>query len=304
MTPRISVIIPYYKGEQWLPLSAAGVLRQKGVQLELIVVDDGSVPSAEPVVASLRDERARYIRIGHSGKAAAVNKGISVARGDIICVFDQDDSMAEGRLESQLKALDAHPEADAVYSDYERVKENGERIDVRAGRQASNRELLYAMAAARGMVVTVATLVRKTAVDRLGGFSEDPELMGADDGEFFARLIASGTRFLYVPGIAGQWVSHGTNYSKTPGYLDAQLAFLNKLETLGGKYPLISGEMFHFRTTIYAMSGICFLERGFPERAVNCLAKAVCAYPLNFNAYYLLLKAAVLALMKSLLPGR
>lgn len=298
MNPRISVIIPYYEGERWLRLSAASVLRQTGVRLELIVVDDGSASPAAPVVSSFLDERVRHIRIAHSGKAAAVNKGLAEARGDVICVLDQDDAMAEGRLEKQLRSLDAHPDVGAVYSDYERVTATGERIYVRTARQASNKELLHAMASTRGMVVIVATLIRKAAVDRLGGFSEDKALTGADDGEFFARLIASGTPFLYVPGIAGQWVSHGDNYSKTAEYLRAQMVYLNKLENLCVEYPLIAGEMNVFRTKLYEMSGISLLERNSPAAAVSYLTKAVLAYPLNYNACYLLLKAVALTVLK------
>ena len=139
MHPRVSVIIPYYEGERWLPLSASSVLHQEGVHLELIVVDDGSISSAGIVVDSLHDGRVRLLMIDHSGKGAAVNRGIKEARGEIVCVLDQDDLMADGRLSRQITALDEHPEADVVYSDYERITECGERIDIFVSRQASNR---------------------------------------------------------------------------------------------------------------------------------------------------------------------
>ncbi len=302
MNPRISVIIPYYEGERWLPLSAASVLRQRSVQLELIVVDDGSASSGEAVAASLRDERVKFIRMAHSGKGAAVNRGVAEARGEAVCVLDQDDRMAEGRLEMQLKALTSHPEADAVYSDYERVTENGERIDIFVSRQASNREMLHAMASSTGLVSMQTLVIRKKSLERLGGFSENLSLTGLDDGEFFARLLGSGTQLLYVPGIAGQWVSHGANYSKGPEFQAARLRFLARLEALSAEFPLIRGELDNFRAHAYMMRGIYFLQHRQPGSAVGELRNAVLARPFRVNTYYLFLKAVILARLKKVFP--
>lgn len=226
----ISVIIPYYDGARWLPLSARSVLLQSGVELELIIVDDGSSSPAD--TEFLKDERVRLVRMEHAGKGAAINKGTALARGEVICVLDQDDIMAPGRLKRQMSELDADPQIDAVYSDYERVKENGERIDIFVSRQVSNPEMLHAMASSTGLISMQTMLIRKKTLQSLGGFSEDASLTGLDDGEFFVRLICSGANLRYSPGVAGQWVSHGLNYSKGPGFHKARLAFLARLETL------------------------------------------------------------------------
>jgi len=295
MNPRVSVIIPYYEGKSRLPGAAASVLGQTGVELELIIVDDGSVSPAE--TEFLKDERVRLIRMGHAGKGAAVNRGTAAARGEIICVLDQDDLMAEGRLARQAAALDAGPETAAVYSDYERVGENGERMDIFFSRQASNREMLHAMASGVSLISMLAMAVRKRVLERLGGFSEDPALTGLDDGEFFVRLICSGERLLYVPGIAGQWVSHGGNYSKGAGFHDARLVFLSKLLALCSRYPMLQPEMKYFRAHAHAMRGIFFLEKGDYAGASEEFSAQVKSFPFGLNAYYLLAKAFLCGLI-------
>lgn len=302
MHPQVSVIIPYYEGDRWLAGSAASVLRQRGVALELIVIDDGSTSFGGGAAASLRDERVKLIRMEHSGKGAAVNRGVAEARGDVVCVLDQDDRMAEGRLEMQLKVLNAHPETEAVYSDYERVTDQGELIDVFISRQASNREMLHAMASGTGLISMQTMLIRKESLARLGGFSEDRSLTGLDDGEFFARLLASGAKLLYVRGIAGQWVSHGGNYSKGPEFHEARLRFLSRLEALGEACPMIRGELDYFRTHAYLMRAIYFLQHRQPDSAADELRRAVRIRPFMINAHYLFLKAMTLSLFKKIFP--
>ncbi len=304
MTTDVSVIIPCYNGERWLPLSMRSVLSQKGAALEIIVVDDGSEVSAKAAVNAMSDERVRFIRIAHSGKGAAVNCGIKEARGEAVCVLDQDDLMLEGRLETQFKVLNAHPEADAVYSDYERVTENGERIDIFVSHQASNREMLHAMASSAGLISMQTMLIRKKSLELLGCFSGDSSLTGLDDGEFFARLLGSGAKLLYVPGIAGQWVSHGGNYSKGPEFQEARLSFLSRLDALGEEYPLIRGELDYFRAHAYLMRGIYFLQHRQPESAAGELRNAVRARPCMINAHYLFLKAMMLSLFKKAFPDQ
>ncbi len=296
--PRISVVIPYYEGARWLPASAASVLAQKDAPLELIVVDDGS---SEPVGKVLRlpaDPRLRFIRIDHLGKGAAVNRAIAEARGDLICVLDQDDTMAEGRLSRQLRVLDADPAAAAVYSDYERVTEKGELIDAFISRQASNREMLHAMAADTGLISMQTMLVRKSAVVRLGGFSEEYTLTGMDDGDFFVKLMASGYKLAYCPGVSARWTSHCGNYSKQAQFQETRLVFLRRLSELSIKYPMLLGEMRYFRHHAFYMRGIYFMEHGSPRRAIGEFLRALAERPFHINTCYLCFKSLAMGLFE------
>jgi GT2 family glycosyltransferase len=216
-------------------------------------------------------------------------------------VLDQDDLMAQGRLARQLAALDADPGADAVYSDYERVRADGTLIDRFVSRQASRRELLHAMAASTSPIAMQTMTIRKSSFTRFGGFSEDRSLTGLDDGEFFVRLAISGARLVYVPGVAGRWVSHSGNYSKGRQFHETRLRFLARLEALAAGSPMLLAELDNFRAHIHVMRGIYFLEQGLARRAVREFLETLRARPFWLNAYYLLIKSLFLSTLR---PGR
>ena len=294
--PEVSVIIPYYEGEKWLPLSISSVLKQKGISWELTVVDDGSTTSPEKTIASFKDERLRLVRVDHGGKGAAINEGTRQSRSSVIVILDQDDLMKEDRLLNQLKALRENPDVEAVYSDYECATEDGRLLETRVCRQAGPRELLHEMMTGRSLISMQTLMIRKSRLVRLGGFSSDISIMGLDDGEFFARLICSGTKVLYVPIIATRYIFHDGNYSKSRKFQDARISYLRNMKELCEICPLLARELKYCRYHNHLMRGMYFLEHGEPSSALPELMSAVAAYPLHLAAYYLFVKAGILSL--------
>lgn len=125
MTPTeelVSVILPCYNRVESLGRAARTVLDQGHRNLELLIVDDGSHEDVGGAVAALDDERVRLIRHDtNRGAAAARNTGVAAARGRFIAFQDSDDEWLPGKLERQLAALAAAPEAGFAYSDMHRV---------------------------------------------------------------------------------------------------------------------------------------------------------------------------------------
>ena len=292
MKPHISVIIPYYDGAAWLPKSVKSVLEQQGVILELIIVDDGSLRSPKQIVDSFKDSRIALITKKHSGKGATVNFGVINAKADIICVLDQDDMMLPNRLKTQLDFLNKNNDADVVYSNYERVSKDGQLIDRFIGKQATNHEMLRTLSQGVSLITMQTMLIRKSSYLKKGGFSEDIKLTGLDDAEFFVRLLVSDQKLVYCPCMATQWVEHESNYSKSVKFQEARLVLLNYLSELSKKYP-IKKEVSFFKTHNYFMRGIFFLNDQNPKQAVKEFAKAIYAYPFNFNTYYLFFKSII-----------
>ncbi len=300
---QVSVILPYYEGERWIERSAASVLSQAGVPFELIVVEDGSAVPDGAAGSLLSDARVRRFRIPHAGKGAALNFGAGQARAGLLCFIDQDDIMMPGRLERQVRAMLTDGTADAVYSDYERVFDDGRLIDRFVSRQASGEECLRAMATDLALVTMQTIMIRADTFRRIGGFSEDPALTGLDDAEFFARLFVSGARLRYEPGVVQQWVRHDRNYSQSEPFQDARLALIGHLRDLAGRHPQIAGVLGRFTHDVHYMRGLYFLENGRRREALPEFLRAVRSYPLFPNTYYLLLKSLLLS-AASLSAGR
>jgi glycosyltransferase involved in cell wall biosynthesis len=291
MKPQVSVILPYYEGQKWLRRSLESVLLQDGITFEIIVVDDGSVHPAAFILKTINDDRVRSCRITHSGKGAALNAGARMADADILCFIDQDDIMNPGRLKLQFGGFLLTPLIDGVYSDYERVDKEGVLIDIFVSQQASNASCLHQMALSSGLVAMQTIMMRKTLYFRIGGFSEDIHLTGLDDAEFMARLFTSEALLKYIPGTVQKWVSHESNYMKSEGFQDARTVLLDHLSDLARKHPMIERELPIFRYHTYFMRGIFYLENNQADRAFHEFIRAIGTHPLQWNAYYLLLKS-------------
>src|SRR5439155_177200 len=112
MSPRVSVIVPTYNRAHVLGESLASVLAERDVDLEVVVVDDGSTDGTAALLAGLGDRRVRPVVRPHAGIAAARNAGLAAARAPYIAFHDSDDVALPGRLAVPLAFLGAHPEVD------------------------------------------------------------------------------------------------------------------------------------------------------------------------------------------------
>ena len=111
----VSVIIPAYNEARVIEGSIRRVLQSVGVDLEIIVVDDGSKDETSAIVAKAfrRDKRVKLITQINAGKAAAVNNGINAARGEIIIALDAD-TQFEPETIARLVRWFVRPEIGAV----------------------------------------------------------------------------------------------------------------------------------------------------------------------------------------------
>ncbi len=113
-SPLISVIIPVYNGARFLEEAVATVLAQQYPALEIIVVDDGSTDDIAGALARLPVD-VRYFRQENAGAAAARNRGIKDASGDLIAFLDVDDLWPANNLRVLLDVLVRDPSADVAH---------------------------------------------------------------------------------------------------------------------------------------------------------------------------------------------
>src|SRR5437870_722183 len=114
MSPRVSVIVPTFNRAHVLGESVASLLAERDVDLEVVVVDDGSTDATAALLAGLGDRRVRAVIRPHAGIAAARNAGIAAARAPYVAFHDSDDLALPGRLSVPLAFLAAYPEVDLV----------------------------------------------------------------------------------------------------------------------------------------------------------------------------------------------
>ena len=100
MNPKLSVVIPVYKVENYLERCVRSVLNQDYKDLEVILVDDGSPDRCPQICDELASQDSRVIVIHkkNDGLSSARNAGIVAAQGDYITFLDSDDQWVNGLL--------------------------------------------------------------------------------------------------------------------------------------------------------------------------------------------------------------
>lgn len=126
----LSIVVPVYNVERYLAQCIESLLQQEYVNMQLIIVDDGSPDSSYDIAAryAKRDPRIKLIRQANAGPSAARNNGIRHARGEFLTFFDSDDFV--GR----------HIYSDAIGS----LQESGSDVAVLAYQREKNGSILPA----------------------------------------------------------------------------------------------------------------------------------------------------------------
>ena len=107
--PKVTVLMPVYNGEPYLPQAIDSILAQTFRDFELLIVDDGSTDSSVDIVQSCEDRRIRLLRNAQRRKlSGALNRGLAHARGEYVARMDADDISLPRRLEIQVAFMERH----------------------------------------------------------------------------------------------------------------------------------------------------------------------------------------------------
>ena len=127
--PELSIIVPVYKVEKYLPKCIDSILAQTFTDFELILIDDGSPDRCGEICDeyAIKDERIVVIHQVNRGVSAARNAGLDAAKGEYIGFVDSDDWIKPEMYEIMVRtAIDK--KADVVICGLNDMKESGEFI--------------------------------------------------------------------------------------------------------------------------------------------------------------------------------
>jgi len=99
----ISVLMTTYNCGDYISQAIQSVLNQTYKDFELLIIDDGSIDNTTEIVNGFNDNRIRYIKRDHYGRAASLNYGLINTSNDVVALMDADDISDIERLEKQLK---------------------------------------------------------------------------------------------------------------------------------------------------------------------------------------------------------
>lgn len=190
----VSVVLPVHNGERFLSRTLSSALAQTYRSLEIIVVDDGSADRTEEIAkaAATKDGRIRYFKRRNSGVAESRNFGIRNARGDLIAPLDHDDLWNPNKLARQVRLMNELPaEVGVVYCLALEIDQNDlvippirrlQRKRIAKGRVTKD------LALGCFIETSSAPLIKKSFIDKIGGYDTELRPQGAEDWKLYFAL--------------------------------------------------------------------------------------------------------------------
>ncbi len=184
--PTVSVVLSVRNGGADLPKALGTILNQSFSDFELIAINNGSTDGTRDFLDRLTDPRVRVYHQEDQGLAAALNRGISLARGRYIARQDHDDWALPTRIAQQVAFLDANPDHALV----------GTRAEVWIGDGPTGRfhdhptedaDLRFALLF-NNYFVHSSVMMRKAALDEVGVYSNDRSRQPPEDYELWSRI--------------------------------------------------------------------------------------------------------------------
>ena len=236
--PQVSVVIPTYNRAEMLRVALDSVRAQTIPAFEIAVVDDGSTDHTAEVVRDFASGGMPliYLTGPHRDRLGeARNRGVAATSGEWIAFLDSDDIWKPERLERQLNAIVAMPDALFAFCNVQRFDEygpigNGPYLSASA--DYNGRIVGYVLQ--EPVVVPSALMVRRDAFERLGGFS-DRQIN--EDYELILKLAAENSA-CYVPDVLVMHRAHAGSRSMALQrasmleYLDIVQRFLREHQDL------------------------------------------------------------------------
>ncbi|MBJ6137695.1 glycosyltransferase family 2 protein [Marinobacter litoralis] len=222
--PLVSIIIAAYNASEFITETLDSVFSQSYKNLEVIVVDDGSTDNTAEIVKNY-GTNIIYIHQPNSGSCAGPrNHGLEYATGELVNFFDADDIMLPEKIETQVKALQAHPESALCVVNYRNFTGGTRSADhfsscpnlVPYLLAYKNKHFTLTSEECRNILIddnfTIASspIFRTAYVKQEQGF--DVSLTACEDFHLIYRVAMHGN-IVIVPGIGFERRVHGANMS-------------------------------------------------------------------------------------------
>jgi len=311
-SPDISVVMGIYNGARYLESGLRSVLEQRGVDLELIVINDGSTDETGRILSEFAsaDPRVRVYEQENAGLTRALIRGCGLARGRYIARQDGDDLSLPGRLRRQQDVLDSNPKVAFVSSWAEVIGPCDEPLitHVRPALPEQATELL--LHGRVGPPGHGSVMFRRDVYERVGGYRS--LFYYAQDSDLWLRMglvgqIAYIQEVLYKYRISAESVSGRLHPSKLPyskllgdlhearlqGKCEAPIIATAKLEP---DIKAASTQAGSEAATLYFIAR-CLLNRRDP-RALGYVHQCLRRNPRNLRAWCLLPLAQALMLFR------
>ncbi len=211
--PKISIVVPTYNTRlDFLKDCFESVRAQVYDNWELCVVDDASPdPAVRQMIKDYAkiDSRITYKFLDKNQHiSGASNEAIAMAAGEFVSLLDHDDILWPNALYEVVKALNGDSKLDLIYTDEDKITEDRNEHLGPFFKPDWNPDFLRSV-----NYITHFTTLRKTVLDKVGGFKE--AYNGAQDWDLFLRITGMTDKVYHIPKVVYSWRIHDLSTAKT-----------------------------------------------------------------------------------------
>jgi len=200
----VSIVIPFYNAARTLGETIQSALDQTGVDLDVVLVDDGSSDGSLAIAQGFCPV-VRVFTGPNRGVSAARNRGIAESRADWIVFLDSDDLLLPGTLKARLGTA-AATGADVIICDWQDlIDHNGSTVmgptkSIDLDALSSTPEIACATHA---WATTAALMYRRSLIEKIGGFRND--LLVIQDARLLFDAAYHGARFAHAAHVGAHY---------------------------------------------------------------------------------------------------
>jgi len=230
----VSIVMPNYNSEKYLRNCIESVLQQTYKNFEFIIIDDNSTDTSREIINSYTDERITLQCLSKNNQICnALNKGLSLAKGEYIARIDSDDIWHYDKLEKQIQFLESSPGYKACFSHVNIIDTDGKNINHKehalyslfSAENSTQKEWLEYFLTKGNRLSHPSVVFKKEILDEIGIYNYF--CLQSQDFELWLRLIIKHPIYVYPKKLVDyRWDENPEKISKNS--MESNIRFLNE----------------------------------------------------------------------------
>lgn len=233
--PKVSILIPLYNSNEYIADTIDSCLNQTYENIEIIIIDDGSTDSGLSIARQYENNypNVKVEAQKNSGAPVARNRAFELSTGVYIQYIDADDLLHLDKIKLQMEVLKNEDDKSVAFGKYGYFEEDIENIDWKDilvnKSYNSSKKFLLDLWESGNSVIPHMWLVPRKLIEESEGWDES--LVKNQDGEFFARVVSSADKVLFVKNSIGYYRRDNKNSISRQVSKNALQASLQSFET-------------------------------------------------------------------------
>lgn len=254
---KISIVTPSYNQGQFIEETIRSVLLQNYDNFEYIIIDGGSHDNSLEIIRKYQDYLSYWVSEPDRGQTHAINKGLSLATGDIVAYLNSDDIYLPGTFQKVIDFFHKNPDIDMLYGNLIHIDKNSQIIDTMCcGPLDINKLFSFHYYFPQASV-----FLRKKIVEKIGLFDESLHLNM--DYDYWMRLSFEG-KMAHIPETlaCARLYPEAKSQFFAQDYMQENLCILDKYKEKIKKLDHSNSLLSHTYASVYYYGGLSYLRNG------------------------------------------